>query len=170
MQADAVSAYLAALQDTEVYATPPAYWNKLFPNNQAPPGSLLLLLRALYGLCGSARAWGRLLNNILREFNMQQSLHDPCFFIGNAAYLIVHTDDFLVSCAAESIYDDLLDQLGTLLWGATHAPGPRALPAMNRGWLGVGERKRSESVTTTPYYSFLTRGTSPLDHYKDMHG
>ena len=113
MQADAVLAYLAALQDTEVYATPPAYWNKLFPNNQAPPGSLLLLLRALYGLCGSARAWGRLLNNILREFNMQQSLHDPCFFIGNAAYLIVHSDDFLVSCAAESIYDDLLDQLGT---------------------------------------------------------
>ena len=63
----------------------------------------------------------------------------------------------------------LLTTAGSVV-GATHAPGPRALPAMNRGWLGVGERKRSESVTTTPYYSFLTRGTSPLDHYKDMHG
>ena len=39
LQADAVSAYLAALQDTEVYAMPPEYWNRLFPYNKAFPGS-----------------------------------------------------------------------------------------------------------------------------------
>ena len=37
LQEDAVSAYLAALQDTEVI--PPEYWNQLFPHNKAFPGS-----------------------------------------------------------------------------------------------------------------------------------
>ena len=53
---------------------------------------------------------------------------------------------------------------------ATHAPDPRALPAISQGWLNVGERKRSKSARTTPYYTFPARGTSPLEHYRDMHG
>ena len=88
-----------------IFSKVPYAWNIIFPENPAPPGSLLLLHQALYGLKGSARAWQHHLNQVFSEYNLIQSLHDASMFIGDKIEVLVHSDDIIISAKTVSDYD-----------------------------------------------------------------
>jgi len=90
-QGDVKTAFLNSNLDKPVYMRPPK-------DIKLPPGFCLMLIRALYGLKQSPRAWYQKLRNTLINWGWRMSAYDPCVFINDGTGLIleVHVDDINV--------------------------------------------------------------------------
>ena len=87
-QGDVKTAFLNSNLDKPVYMKPPK-------DIRLPHGCCLMVIRALYGLRQSPRAWYQKLRNTLISWGWRMSLYDPCVFINDHSGLIleVHVDD-----------------------------------------------------------------------------
>lgn len=87
-QGDVKTAFLNSDLDKPVHMKPPK-------DIKLPPGHCLLLIRALYGLKQSPRAWYHKLRDTLITWGWRLSAYDPCVFIADKTGLIleVHVDD-----------------------------------------------------------------------------
>ena len=87
-QGDVKTAFLNSNLDKPVYMRPPK-------DIKLPHGFCLMVIRALYGLKQSPRAWYQKLRNTLINWGWRMSAYDPCVFINNNTGLIleVHVDD-----------------------------------------------------------------------------
>src|SRR5208337_1179921 len=65
-----------------------------------PPGTIVRLLRMLYGLKQSPRKWNERLNTYLLSVGFQRSLNDPALYWRNGddgtSYILVYMDDLLI--------------------------------------------------------------------------
>jgi hypothetical protein len=87
-QGDVKTAFLNSDLDKAVYMKPPK-------DITLPNGFCLMVVRALYGLKQSPRAWYQKLRDTLISWNWRMSSFDPCVFINDTSGLIleVHVDD-----------------------------------------------------------------------------
>ena len=90
-QGDVKTAFLNSNLDKPVYMRPPK-------DIRLPHGYCLMVVRALYGLRQSPRAWYQKLRNTLINWGWRVSAYDPCVFINDNTGLIleVHVDDINV--------------------------------------------------------------------------
>jgi hypothetical protein len=90
-QGDVKAAFLSSNLDKPVYMKPPK-------DIALPNGFCLIVVRALYGLKQSPRAWYQKLRDTLVGWNWRMSAYDPCVFINDNTGLIleVHVDDINV--------------------------------------------------------------------------
>ena len=90
-QGDVKTAFLNSDLDKPVYMRPPK-------DIKLPHGFCLMVIRALYGLKQSPRAWYQKLRSTLINWNWRMSAYDPCVFINDDTRLIleVHVDDINV--------------------------------------------------------------------------
>jgi hypothetical protein len=90
-QADVKTAFLNSSLDKPVYMKPPK-------DIKLPHGLCLMVIRALYGLKQSPRAWYQKLRSTLISWGWRMSAYDPCVFINDNTGLIleVHVDDINV--------------------------------------------------------------------------
>jgi hypothetical protein len=90
-QGDVKTAFLNSGLDKPVYMRPPKGMN-------LPPGFVLLVLRALYGLKQSPRAWYQKFRKTMEEWGWRVNAHDPCVFINDKTGLILdlHVDDMVI--------------------------------------------------------------------------
>ena len=90
-QGDVKTAFLNSNLDKPVYMRPPK-------DIKLPHGYCLMVIRALYGLRQSPRAWYQKLRSTLISWGWRMSLYDPCVFINdnNGLILEVHVDDINV--------------------------------------------------------------------------
>jgi len=89
-QMDAVTAFLNAPMDEELYVKVPEGFTQ-------QPGTVLRLRKAIYGLKQAPRCWNQLLHNWLVQRGLQQSQHDAClYYVPGKLYVAFWVDDFLV--------------------------------------------------------------------------
>ncbi|KFZ24291.1 hypothetical protein V502_01231 [Pseudogymnoascus sp. VKM F-4520 (FW-2644)] len=90
-QGDVKTAFLNSNLDKPVYMRPPK-------DIKLPHGFCLMVIRALYGLKQSPRAWYQKLRTTLISWGWRMSAYDPCVFINDSTGLIleVHVDDINV--------------------------------------------------------------------------
>jgi hypothetical protein len=90
-QGDVKTAFLNSDLDKPVYMRAPR-------DIKLPRGYCLLLIKALYGLRQSPRAWYQKLRDTLISWGWRMSAYDPCVFINDSTGLIleVHVDDINV--------------------------------------------------------------------------
>lgn len=90
-QGDVKTAFLNSNLDKPVYMRPPK-------DIKLPHGYCLMVIRALYGLRQSPRAWYQKLRSTLVNWGWRISAYDPCVFINGDTGLIleVHVDDINV--------------------------------------------------------------------------
>lgn len=90
-QGDIKTAFLNSDLERPVYMRPPK-------DIKLPHGFCLMVVRALYGLKQSPRAWYQKLRQTLIGWGWRVSAYDPCVFIndGNGLFLEVHVDDINV--------------------------------------------------------------------------
>ena len=87
---DAVTAFLNAPVDTELYLSPPEGF-------AVAPGHVLRLQKSLYGLRQSPRAWNATLHAWMISYGLRQSEIDSClYYIPNRLWIAFWVDDFLV--------------------------------------------------------------------------
>lgn len=90
---DFTQAYLNADLKVPVYVQPPPEIDMF------PPGTVLLVTKALYGLAESGRRWHECLTMALQEMGYKQAFHDCCTYHrvqnGSPVYVGVHVDDSL---------------------------------------------------------------------------
>ena len=87
---DAVTAFLNAPVDTELYLSPPEGF-------AVAPGHVLRLQKSLYGLRQSPRAWNATLHAWMISYGLRQSEIDSClYYIPNQLWIAFWVDDFLV--------------------------------------------------------------------------
>lgn len=100
--ADFVQAFLNGKLHVPVYVRPPDGVCDLLP-----PGCVLYVTGALYGLAESAARWQESLTDALLDMNFKQSFHDQCFFYkvedGVIFLLVVHVDDALFASSPVAI-------------------------------------------------------------------
>lgn len=95
-QIDFDSAYLNGLLPLLIYAR--------CPPGIGRPGSILRLLKTLYGLKQSGREWYEVLRNFLVEtMGFIQADFDPCVFIGKELILGIYVDDVLMTGSDKAI-------------------------------------------------------------------
>jgi hypothetical protein len=89
-QGDVKTAFLNSSLDKLVYMKPPN-------GMKLAPGSVLLVLRAIYGLKQSPRAWYQKFRTTLEGWGWRVNAHDPCVFINDTTGLILnlHVDDMV---------------------------------------------------------------------------
>lgn len=95
-QMDVESAFLNGKVISEVYVKQP-------PGYEDGSDKVCKLLKALYGLRESPRAWYECLDNYLQSLGFKRSENDYCLYImddnnGNNVYIIFHVDDLLIAC------------------------------------------------------------------------
>lgn len=90
-QGDVKTVFLNSNLDKPVYMRPPK-------DIKLPRGFCLMVIRALYGLKQSPRAWYQKLRDTLISWSWRVSAYDPCVFINDSTGLIleVHVDDINV--------------------------------------------------------------------------
>ncbi|KGQ02249.1 Retrovirus-related Pol polyprotein from transposon TNT 1-94 [Beauveria bassiana D1-5] len=90
-QGDVKTAFLNSDLEKPVYIRPPK-------DIKIPHGFCLMVIRALYGLKQSPRAWYNKLRSTLVHWGWRMSAYDPCVFIhdNNGLILEVHVDDINV--------------------------------------------------------------------------
>lgn len=73
------------------------------------------LIKSLYGLKQAAKTWNDTLNEILKLYKFFQSETDPCLYWKKVEdkiiYLIVHVDDFIISCIDAELIKQTADDL-----------------------------------------------------------
>lgn len=107
---DVSTAYLHAPLQEKVYMRAPAG----FPS---PPGKVLELTRALYGLRQSGHAWAQHLARVLRALHFRQFSSDTCLWLrdldGERILLATYVDDVVCAASTVQAYSQLLNDLRT---------------------------------------------------------
>lgn len=89
-QMDAVTAFLNASLDEQIYMRVPQGYD-------APAGSVLRLVKSIYGLRQAPLCWNQMLGKWLLSQGLQQSKADSClYFQPGKLWVVVWVDDFLV--------------------------------------------------------------------------
>ncbi len=117
-QYDVPQAFLKADIDHDIFAFPPR-------GQEAFPGQILKLCRALYGGKQSAYLWFQMMNEFLVGLGLKASSLDACFYRRHDALLILYCDDLRIGAAPEvlfSLHAALLER-----FDVTTAPGDRFL-------------------------------------------
>ena len=112
---DISNAYLYADCDVKVYTRVGTEFG-LAGYPQLPTGSLAGVVKALYGLPSSGRAWHLHLSGTLRSMGFKATTYDPDVYIRKNKegtgydYVGCHTDDItIVSNAAREIMNEIMD-------------------------------------------------------------
>ena len=83
---DYEAAYLNAALDK------PVFMRQVHGFEIGPPGSILKVHKALYGLRQSGREWYLLISStIVSRLALKQSIHDPCVFFDPVRRIYIHT-------------------------------------------------------------------------------
>lgn len=92
---DVTSAYLNGDLEEEIYVKPPDEF-KAYDKSEG----VWRLKKALYGLKQSGRAWNKTLDNVLKQFKLQNSEADPCIYYrkigGKKLIVAIYVDDLLI--------------------------------------------------------------------------
>ena len=99
------------------------YWNWYLCTPEGsgyPPGTILKLKKALYGLVQAARAWYISFCKILKSLGLRRSRADPCAFIrdlggGDMVIVIAHVDDCIVTGPEAEVYK-LAEEIKLKIW------------------------------------------------------
>ena len=102
---DVDTAYLLSPLDEEVFM-------------ELPDGTIVRLVKAIYGLKQSARAWYRTLTRLLGTIGLKPSQADPSVFVGTRnglpVRIVVYVDDLLIAAPKEVSMAALKADLGSL--------------------------------------------------------
>lgn len=94
-QMDVETAFLNGKIKSEVYICEPKGY-------ETGRNKVCRLLKALYGLRESPRAWYETFNDFLEKLNFVRSKHDYCLYVNNtnndSIYILVFVDDILICC------------------------------------------------------------------------
>jgi hypothetical protein len=105
---DIGNAYLNAHLQETVYMRHPA----LFPG---AAGTVLLLLKSLYGLKQAGREWAKLLVSILTKLDFKPLISDSCVFVHKSVIMGVHVDDFVCTAEDENFILDINNRMSKVL-------------------------------------------------------
>ena len=92
----------------------PVYMRQIKGCEIGPPGSVLAVEKALYGLCQSGHEWWKMLSKaIINGLNVQQSEHDPCVFFDTdkQLYLALYVDDTFLFSPDKKTLDEAVSKL-----------------------------------------------------------
>ena len=111
-QMDAVTAFLNAPLDTDVFLRVPQGVNK-YPPGVSQGEFVLKLKKSLYGLRQAPRQWNQLLHDFLvNNLQMQQSQGDKClYFIPGKLWVGVWVDDFVLLGADMDVMNQFKHQI-----------------------------------------------------------
>jgi len=93
-QLDVRSAFLKSVLPTPVYMKPPE-------GLKCSDKSVLKVVKALYGLRQSPKAWNDHINSIFVNFSFVRSNVDPCLYYKEGTYVLIWVDDFLLVSDSE---------------------------------------------------------------------
>ncbi|RYP53215.1 hypothetical protein DL770_011001 [Monosporascus sp. CRB-9-2] len=93
IQYDAVNAFVNAKLDKEIYMKMPPGYRK--------PGTILRLLKALYGLRESPLLWQKELSKTLTQLGFTPIPHEPCYFARNSILVFFYVDDIVIAYRKE---------------------------------------------------------------------
>ncbi|KAH9458192.1 hypothetical protein Pst134EB_033400 [Puccinia striiformis f. sp. tritici] len=88
-QIDIKSAFLNAPLEEDIYVNPP-------PGVNIPPGHVLKLKKAMYGLKQAPNAWHRTLTEWLFQIGFRRCDAEPCVFWRRGTFLYLHVDDLAI--------------------------------------------------------------------------
>jgi reverse transcriptase-like protein/LTR polyprotein gag-polypeptide-like protein/gag-pre-integrase-like protein/Pol polyprotein len=88
---DVKTAFLQGYIEEELYLFPPKGYEHL-----CLPGSILQLIRSLYGLKQSPRMWYKRLREYLVSNGWKESNHDHSLFFKDGTFIAVYVDDLLI--------------------------------------------------------------------------
>ncbi|KAI7948074.1 hypothetical protein MJO28_009982 [Puccinia striiformis f. sp. tritici] len=88
-QIDIKSAFLNAPLEEDIYVNPP-------PGVKTPPGYVLKLKKAMYGLKQAPNAWHRTLTEWLFQIGFRRCDAEPCVFWRKGTFLYLHVDDLAI--------------------------------------------------------------------------
>lgn len=95
-QMDVVSAYLQGELSDEIYMEQPEMYVQ-----QGKESKVCKLMKPLYGLKQSGRAWYRKFDKFINELGGRRTLADPCTYIfdegDNRVIIIIYVDDLLIA-------------------------------------------------------------------------
>jgi hypothetical protein len=117
-QYDVPQAFLKAFIDHDIFAYPPK-------GQEAFPGQLLKLRKALYGGKQSAYLWFTLMNAFILELGFEPSYLDKCLYRRTDAIIILYCDDLRIAASDEIL--TILHAAFFAKFGVTTAPGDRFL-------------------------------------------
>lgn len=106
-QFDVATAFLNGDIKEDLYLTPPE-------GLTVAEGYTCKLKKSLYGLKQSPRCWNTKFAEMLRIFDMKQTLSDPCVYVAtepDLMYLAIYVDDGLVFAKSQKIIDRLFGYL-----------------------------------------------------------
>ena len=103
---DFVNAFVQAKLESDVWMHLPRGSHSKFKEK-----TCLKLLRSLYGAVFSPRLWYQLLRKVLLEIGFGQCKSDPCFFLKENIYLVVHVDDCRIAYKDEEVLNWLVNAL-----------------------------------------------------------
>jgi len=88
---DIKTAFLHGILDAEIFMHAP-------PGFDLPPGMLLKLIKAIYGLRQASRVWNLRLHEVLTEFGFERCPVDPCLYYHpvHRVYLLIYVDDLFL--------------------------------------------------------------------------
>ena len=94
---DVITAFLLADLKEEIYVKIPDG----YPTQQGKGGKVLRLLKSLYGLKQSPRAWNEALDTYLKSMGCMPTLSEQCIYVGlwqtTTCYILVYVDDMLIA-------------------------------------------------------------------------
>lgn len=106
-QFDVTTAFLHGTIPEDLYIRPPEGLDIV-------PGQALKLNKSLYGLKQASRCWSIKFSQLLRDYNLRQTISDPCVFVNNGSemmFLAIYVDDGLVFAKDMRSIDRLIDNL-----------------------------------------------------------
>jgi hypothetical protein len=110
--ADAVQAYLNSKLLEEVHVWAPK-------GIRVPPGYVLKLLKAIYGMPQGGREYWKLIRSVILGLGFTQSDHAPCFFYRrtDAGFIIVMTyvDDMTITTDNELMRNEVFDAINSVV-------------------------------------------------------
>lgn len=109
---DIKTALLNGELSEEIYMKqPPGFEDKQHPSK------VCKLVKSLYGLKQSARAWNKKLKEVLIELGFEQSQHDECLYAASGTngkiYILIHVDDMMLISKSEQellIVEDMISK------------------------------------------------------------
>ena len=109
-QFDVETAFLQAPLQEDIYMEIPDGFSDRYPKNQ-----VIHLLRAIYGLKQSSKAFNDKLTKVLTQLGWVQLKSDLCLFKRNAEILAAFVDDCIVGVTNESSYQIILEEIAPSL-------------------------------------------------------
>jgi hypothetical protein len=110
---DVITAFLLADLEEEIYVKIPDG----FPIESQHAGKVLRLLKSLYGLKQSPRAWNAALDTYLKSMGFKPTVSDPCVYVGEwkkvICYMLIYVDDVLIATPDRIIMADIKSKLNS---------------------------------------------------------